>query len=746
MLVHKQILQVLFYVLVVVYYPTAVADTEILQANKSVQEIEVIEVFAQKRPQNTTDVAVAVTVLEGDALARKQIKDTTQLAELVPNMKVTNNAGEGTPPAFNIRGVGMIDYNTSTISPIAVYSDGIVSGSTNSLSVNLFDIEHVEVLRGPQGTLFGRNTTGGAILIRTKQPENDLGGYVTTSFAEHNSTSVEGAFNLPIAEHTVLRLAFNIDDYDFSMNNTMPDQPDGGLKQQNFRLSLKSEFDDVTVRAKLYSDDWSGKPKPVASLGINRVDGSGVCSAQQAGSDLCMDNFGAQLTGDDYWDVQADIADRSHDTDSWGASVDLSWQLNSATTINALSGYKTLQRYHSWDSDGPHNVIEGDMGTDLNLFSQEINVSIEGENSYWITGLFYINEELKTDNSFDLFRDFRAVPQLADVPAQFFYDNLLDNTSMAIYSQVDYQLNQQLTLTAGVRYTDETTDYTSVTDLDTVAAYIPSLWDITGSVEDSEFSGKLALVQKLNEHSSVYYSFSRGYKSGGYNAGYSTNPQQAADSEYAPEKLNAFEVGSKLSFWDQAGYLNLAAFYYDYQDQQVFVNIPNSVVPYHVLKNAGDSTIYGLEAEFNWMVSNDLQVNFNAGYLPEAETGFFQQDDLVVEQTRLPFSSKYNVHGYLLYDTEIAGKLLTSQLGFDYQSDFYFDQNENPYTEQAGYMVWHGRVTLAINEQLMFSLWGKNLTNTEYAELRFDSTAAIGAVTELKGEARQLGVELSYRF
>lgn len=746
MFARNQVFYSLFSLLVIGYCPTILAQNQLLENKELNDVLEVIKVFAQKRAQNTIDVSVAVTVVEGGDITYKQIKDTTQLAELVPNMKVTNNAGEGTPPAFNMRGVGMIDYNTSTISPIAVYNDGIVSGSTNSLSVNFFDIEHVEVLRGPQGTLFGRNTTGGAILIRTKQPDDRLGGYLNTSFAEHNSSSIEGAFNLPVSEETALRLAFNLDDYDFSMNNLMADQPDGGLKQQNFRLSVKSDFDDITINAKIFSDDWSGKPKPIASLGVNKVDGSGVCSPSQAGSNLCMDNFGAQIGGDNFWDVRADIGDRTHKTDSWGASFDMSWQLNASTTINALSGYKTLERYHSWDSDGPHNVIEGDMGTELTLFSQEINVSIQGENSYWIGGLFFLNEELKIDNSFDLFRDFRAVPSLASNAAQFFYDNLLENNSIALYSQVDYQLTEQLTLTAGLRYTDETTDYQSTTDLDTVAGYIPSLWSITGAVKDNEFSGKLALVQKLNENSSVYYSFSRGYKSGGYNAGYSTNPEQAADSEYAPEKLNAFEVGTKLSFWENASSVNIAAFYYDYQDQQVFVSIENSVVPYQVLKNAGDSTIYGAEAEFNWVASNNLVFNLNLGYLPEAETGIFKEAALQVDETRLPFSSEYNVSGAILYDTNIAGKTLTSQLGFDYQSDYYFDQNENPYTQQQGYIVWHARMSLELNEQLLLSVWGKNISNTEYAELRFDSIAPIGAVTELKGEARQLGVELSYSF
>jgi iron complex outermembrane receptor protein len=712
-------------------------------SDETVVDIEVIEVYAQKRLQKISDVSVAVTVMDGETIDRWQLKDTTQLGMIAPNVKVTNNAGEGTPPAFNIRGVGMIDYNTSTVSPIAIYSDGIVSGSANNLSVNLYDLDHAEILRGPQGTLFGRNTTGGAILLRSKRPEDTFGGYVNVSLAEHDHSSIDGAVNMPVTEDTALRFAFNQEDYSFSTNNQMDGQPDGGLKQSNFRLSLASTFDDFTLFAKVHYEDWSGKPKPIASLGVNKVDGSGKCTPSQAGSKLCQDNFLGQVGGNDYWDVRADTADREHDSESWGASIELTWQLNPSTTLTSLTGYRTLDRYHSWDSDGVNNLIEGDMGTDTNLITQELNIAVEGINSYWVSGVFYLNEEIEQNNSFDLFRDFRAVSPLA---AEFLYDNKLENSVLALYSQVDLTLDNDFIVTAGLRYTDETTDYRAAADLDSEAIYIPKLWDLTGKVEDSELSGKLALIKKLNEYSSLYASYSRGYKSGGYNAGYSTSPAQAADSTYSPETLNAWEVGSKLQFWQNNAQLNLAAFYYDYQDQQVFVNVQDSAVPYHVLKNAGDSTIYGIESELTVTPSNELSFNLNIGYLPTAHIGSYQQSGITVEDNRLPFSSKWNISGYVLYETIVAGKSLISQLGFDYQSDFYFDQNENIYTQQDDFILLNGRISLEVSDDLLFSLWGKNLTNTEYAELRFDSIEALGAVTELKGEARQIGIELSYHF
>lgn len=724
------------------------AVDENLPSNSSLNEesVEVIEVYAQKRKQDITEVNVAVSVFDGEEIARQKLKDTTQLSALVPNLKITNNAGEGTPPAFNIRGVGMIDYNTSTISPIAVYADDIVSGSANNLSINLYDLEHVEVLRGPQGTLFGRNTTGGAILLRSKMPEHEFSGYINAGVAEFDTYSLEGAVNIPVSESTAMRFAFSHQDYDFSTDNQMPGQPDGGLKQTNLRLIVLSEFDTLTVTSKFHAEDWSGKPKPIASLGVNRVDGRGLCTPSQAGSSLCADNFGNQVGGNDFWAVNADTADREHDTDSWGASIKFEWQLSDDMLLTSISGYRSLERFHSWDSDGPGNFVEGSMGTDNTLFSQELSLAVDLGDSFWTSGVFYVDEEIKQNNDFDLFRDFRPVPALAAIPAQFFYDNELENSSIALYSQFEHRLDEAFTLTVGVRYTDETTDYHARADLDTVAGFVPSLWNIKGAVEDDEISGKIALNQKLNDDSSLYYSYSRGYKSGGYNAGYSTSPTQAAESEYAPEKLDAYEIGGYFQFFQQDARLHLAAFYYDYKEQQVFVNQTQGVAVDHVLKNAGDSTIYGLESELVLTPSVDWELRLNIGYLPEANMGEFNQHGVVVQDNRLPFSSKWNVSGAILHETLLMGRELSAQLSFDYQSDFYFDQEENAYTEQTDFVVFNGHISYEINNALTLTLWGKNLTNTEYSELRFNSIAALGAVTELKANARQLGIEASFKF
>jgi iron complex outermembrane receptor protein len=723
------------------------ADPSDAAANATDSEIEVIEVYAQKRPQPKSEVSLAVTSLDGEALAQRRIADTTQLSGLAPNLLASTVAGEGTTPSFNIRGVGMFDYNTTTISPIAIYSDDVVSGGANFLSSSLFDLQQVDVLRGPQGTLFGRNTTGGAILLMSRQPEAEFGGYASAEFAEHDSRQLTAALNMPLTEQTSARLAVQHKDYQYSMQNLFPLGQDGGMRHNNLRLIVRTELENWVISSKLTLEDIEGAPKPIYSAGVLAAGGTGaVCPLSQVGSRNCVDSFGLTGPSDDFWQTMADTYDKKHDTEGWTGTVNISGELAPGYQFKSVTAVKDLQRFHSFDSDGPGNFIEGSFDSDNEFFSQEFSLAIEQDGRYWISGLFYLDESLDQQNDLDLFRDFRAIPALAAIPVQFFYFNQLDNQSVSAYSQLDQPLSEVWTLTAGVRFTREQTDYVARADLDAVPAYVPELWNLTGEVADSEWSGKLALLQKISRDYNQYYSLSRGFKAGGYNGGYSTSPEQAADSTYDPERLTAWEVGGHWLLPQQQLSFDWAAFYYDYQDQQVFVNQTSGPVPYHVLKNAGESTIYGVEAEMSWRPVSAMKIDVAVGHIPKADLGSDQSNALFVADNRLPFTSEWMASGQLEYDLSAVVNHLLLQLGFVYQSEFFFDQYENPYIRQDGYTLWHGRIAYQPMPELELAVFGKNLLNKQYTELKFDSIAALSAVTQLRGEARQLGVGVTYHF
>lgn len=728
--------------------------------------MEVIQVNAQKRQQSLDEVAVSVRHLKGDDLAAQNIKDITELSGQAVNVKITQNAAEGTPPALNIRGVGSLDYNTSTTSPVGLYQDGVAPGSANGLNLNLYDIQSVEILRGPQGTLFGRNTTGGAILVNSKRPQQEPGGFVTVGGGEQQLFKLEGALNLPLSQHVATRLAVSHRDYDYSVNNLYPSAPQAGMRQTQARLSVLADYQDLEVFAKVHWGQWDGVVKPVGNIGViktpaNPATGQGVqlCSPAEAGSSLCTDAFGFNDGSDDFYDVAVNNnihGNSPHRSDSLGADLNLRYALSDTAQFYSVTGYSKLDRVHFFNSDGsPAGLAEGGQDLYSDLFSQEFRYHRQFDHTYLIAGLFYLREALTQDNFLDLFRDFRSVPALYPLAAQFMYDNQLDTRANAAFAHLDHALGADTTLSVGARYSDEKTRYRAIGTINVATAVgdqsgidLPG-WDEPGEVGGSNWSGKVALHHTWNPDFNTYVSFSRGFKSGGYNGAIITSQAEAAANHYGSEALNAFEIGGR-AYWDNRNaLLQFAVFNYVYQDQQVFMNqaaVDPNAPPIQLLDNVGRSSIYGAEAELSWQLTEAFKAQLGLGYLPKAELKeFVDVAGSRITHNRLPFTSTWNGNGFFDYVLPLAGGELLLQLNLDYQSAFYFDQNENPYARQGGYTLWNARVAFE-QEDWTLALWGKNLTDKRYSHLRFDLMGLLGMLQDFKGEARQVGVDVSYRF
>ncbi|MBB1291982.1 TonB-dependent receptor [Pseudoalteromonas sp. SR41-4] len=721
----------------------------------SSQSLEVIEVFAQKRAQAIEDVSIAISQVKGDSLKNQHYKDSTELSVFAPNLKISQNAAEGTPPAVNIRGVGLVDYNTANTSPVAIYVDDIAVGSASNQIVNFFDIEQVDILRGPQGTLFGRNSTGGAILIRTKRPEFNESGYLTAGIANNNAFSIDAMYNNQLSDNSAFRVALNHQDYDYSTTNTFAQSPTAGMQQTNARLSLLSEFDTVQVLLQAHLEDWQGIVQPVGNIGVVADPLTGqLCSPIEAGSTNCYDNFGFNDASDDFYTVKVNN-DSPHKTDGKGFSAHINWQLNEFNEIISISSYNQLERDHAFNCDGsPARLCEGNLGLDTHLFSQELRLQTQWNKHTLTSGLYYADESIKQDNINDILRDYRGI-LATDLTATFFYDNQIDTQNIAAFSQLDYQLNSDWLLSVGLRYSYESLDYDSVAQLNMVvdpsdlAGVLVPFYHVQGEQSDNGFSGQFAVNYLINDTTHGYYRFANGIKSGGYNGGFLSSPEQAELADYGKERLNAHEIGTK-SWWPEQGVrFNWAAFYYDYNDQQVFMNQPSDSPqkpPVQLLENVGDSVIYGLEAELDYQATKALSMRFAMGYIPHAEFEEFV-DPLgnSLTHNRLPFTSKWNVSAGVEYRLELAGNPLTTQLLVDYQSDYYFDQNQNPYAMQDGYSLVNGNIRYQL-DNLGFVLWGKNLFASEYSNLKFDLSSFLGMLEDFKGEGRRYGLDISYQF
>ncbi len=741
-----------------------VVHAESISDSKNDSDIEIIEVKAQKRSQDIRDVPLSVNFFGGKQISELRIKDTTALSGLVPNFKITQNAAEGTPPAVNIRGVGSLDYNTSTQSPIGVYLDGAASVSANAQLINLFDVESIEVLRGPQGTLFGRNTTGGAILINSVDAKMENSGYVYFGYGQRNLISVEGAINRELSDSLAARLSFSHQDYDYSTNNLFPNAPQAGMTQNHYRFSLLYQADNLSINTKFYTGKWDGVVNPVGSIGVVKSFDSSTglpdsfCSPSEAGSSACTDVFGFNDGSDNFHDVSVNntINNNSpHTSSSRGLNLKAQYDFSKSTYLVSQSNLMMLERVHFYNSDGsPSRLAEGNQNIDSDTVSHELRLHHEIANIHWVTGLFYTKEELIQDNRIDLFRDLRSSSIAFSNAASFIYDNTINVTASALFSHIEVPIFENATLNAGLRYSKDRTNYVAMGRVNTArfvndqdGTTLPA-WNISGEINDSNLSGKLALQYEFNPHYSGFISFSRGFKSGGYNGGLAFSEAEAINNDFGAETLDAFEIGlhSQLS---KAVKLYSAAFYYAYQDQQVFMNqaaVDPGLPPLQLLTNVGESKLFGAELDLSAQLTSSLSSRVSVGYLPKANlSSFIDQSGVEIRDNRLPFSSKWNISSYIDYSVKLAEGQLNFHLNADYQSKFFFDQNQSLFAQQKSYVLINTRVSWE-HAEWNIGAWVKNITNEEYSHLKFDLINLLGMLQDFKAEARQVGLDVRYTF
>jgi len=725
-----------------------------IDAAEDTSQIELIEVKAQKRIQSIQDVPLSVTALSNEFVDHYHLFDSYQLNGMSPNVLISENAGVGTPGAVSIRGVGLLDYNTSNTSPIGFYFDEAASGSVNTQFAQLFDMQRVEILRGPQGTLFGRNTSGGAVLFYTNPPEEEFGGYLRTAIGTDELRRVESVLNLPLNDKHKLRFSALHSRSLYSGTNNLYLDDNEALEQNFVRTQYQYDTDEFTVNFKLTASDWSGLAQPYGHMGVYQAGTNQRCSTAAALSGVCTDVFGFNDHSSNFRDVSVDN-DQPHDTEQVGGTLRLEWQLQDDLTLSLISSFNRLDRQHTTHCDASSlQVCEGHFGLDNNVFSQEVRLQGHNDRHQWIVGVFYLDEQLEQDNSIDLLRQFRIAGP-ASGAAQYFYDNDIDIQSMAGFVQDDIRLTPKLTLTAGLRYTKEKTDFHSVARVnvptaDSIQGISVPVWDVVDDIDLSRWLTKLAAVYQIDPQWNAYASFSSGFKSGGFNGGFLFSPEQALQARYEPEYVDAYEVGVKARLWHNKGNLSLAAFYYDYRDKQVFINQPSQIpgAPnLQLLKNAKKSKVSGVEGEFKYQVTQALSFFANVGFMADYEFGqYVDPTGKQLTGNALPFTPEWQGSTGLSWDfLSSAQGTWNSNLLLRSQSEIYFDQNQNPLTRQAGYSVWDGSISYQTNNWKL-GLFAKNIFDKEYDTLRFDLIDFLGLVNSNKAEGRRVSIEFNWLF
>lgn len=570
--------------------------------------LEVITVVGEKKETALQKAPLSITSLSAETLDQDNVKSVADLNTLVPGLTVAKN--EGYQTSIAIRGVGFeADQNDSAQPSVSFHLDGIYIASPIALNQNFLDIDHVEVLRGPQGTVFGQNSTGGAINVITKAPNFDgVSGNGDVSYGTYNLFNSRASVNVPINDKVAVRISAQQSQHDgFAEATRVPGQPHYGLDDEDNsagRLQvLLAPTDDFTalLRAQYYrSDTHDGEQKNVL--------------------DPLSD---PRKTSEDFPDKYA----MRHQLDSLTLQWDLPWfSVKSLTSLQLLKEEQEIDNDHMYYGFYvPHDIVPL---TDhrQKTFTQEVNLtSNPGGTIDWIAGAFLLNDvnkprffEFYAPTASDVFSYPATLPTSQPLPSDvgFVTESRLTRTSGSLYGQATYHLLDSLRVTGGLRYTHEH-----------ASAYVSDYWDHYAPASQyvtsgQAVTGKAEIDYDLAPKNMVYVSYSKGYKPGGTNLNQSAEMVSAI---FRPEKVDAYELGSKNQFLGDKLRINAAGFYYDYSNYQFQAEDP---VPFQGgVANVPSAYIEGVESDFSALLPDHLRLDGNMSL----ERGEFTSDYLALD-------------------------------------------------------------------------------------------------------------------
>ncbi|MEO1035121.1 MAG: TonB-dependent receptor [Pseudomonadota bacterium] len=556
--------------------------------------LEEIVVTAQKREQSLSDVPLAVSAITGDAVNDYLggAQDIRALAARVPGLNIETSNGR-TQPRFYLRGLGNIDFDVNANQPVAMVFDEIALENNVLRSLPLFDLERIEVLKGPQGSLFGRNTNAGAIKIDSVRPDSETrDAYVRASFGSRETFAVEGASNFSISDSVIARVSVKHQQRGEWIDNVVNGGGDdfGEFEETAWRLQFLFEpSDNFSGLFKLHGFTQSGSDPTIF-----------YANAIEVGSDGLRGGFDEEVARNDNQIHDLDL-------DHFGAALNLEWSFDNDMSFTSITGYDTVDNFQSADVDGGEisfdvadigalgrqvffNVATGDGLTDHYQLTQEFRLAQQRGQLFYQVGLFYLDED------FDLFnRDFLNPDANALVNQQ--------TESLALFGQVEYSINDQFTLTVGGRWTDDEKDLTVAPG---PLAVTPTVNPDSISVSDDFFNWDIALTYDMTDTLTWYGRVATGSR------GPVTLGRFGFVSSAETEDSTAFEIGFKSDLLNGRARWNSAVYAFQNDDQQLTAT--GGAANVNQLLNADQVDGYGFETEFDVLITDNLFISANLSY------------------------------------------------------------------------------------------------------------------------------------
>lgn len=716
-----------------------------------------ILVTALRRNERLQDVPVSITALSGDQLAEQRMDSPNDLAGSVPNLQVTTSGGEGLP-IFALRGISMSDFSLNQQGPIATYYDEVYKGSFPLLPLGLFDLERVEVLRGPQGTLYGKNTTGGAINFISRKPSYETQGDLSLSLGNYDRYEASGAVQTALGENVAARLAFTFSRADGWFKNLLPGKPDmNATRQYGVRLSFLAEpSDDLEFILRLSTSLQN--PVNYGIFGRPGPDGTGAGVYEVfGGSSYFRTGLGKREIESDF------VARRRHRT--YGAALTSNWNVSDALTVTSVTAYDYGKLYIPEDADGsPLQVLNTENRGRGEQFSQDLRLASDYDGGLnFILGAYYNKEKIHAGTSLGFFTDIdvtgdgaiNADDCVQDFTVSCVYRNDYRQTkeSAAVYADVNYAVSGRVTLRGGLRYTKDkgkAGDYKAQllgaedTPIANTIPGDPVDFDATTSARFSKdnVSGKIGVDFKTAADDLLYASFSRGYRASAFNSQAFFFPEELNVAD--PETVNAYEVGFKTQFLDRAVTLNGAVFYYDYKNQQALNVDPNTLA--QTLFNIPKSRIFGAELEIMARPFDGLKINAGLGLL-DTKIQDGEISGVVLDGNRLPAAPTVNFNAGFDWDVmKNDSGIVTLGVGGNYSSKQYFELINIDRLVQKNYIIINMQFGYrTANDRYGVALWGRNIFNEYYYRGAVD-LSGLGLDYFHIGEPRTYGLTIDVKF
>ncbi len=685
------------------YMTTTIFTSSATFAADSVLMEEVI-VTAQKREQNAQDVGIAITSLSGRQIEGLGYTSTSEIIAQTPSLRMLSFSPSLT--VFNIRGVSQNDFADHYEPPVAVFNDEAYISTQGAVNTLMFDIERVEVLRGPQGTLFGRNATGGAIQYVSRKPSDDFNAMARLTIGEFKQRNIEGAIGGPLSDTVAARLSVSYVNNDGWINNRV-----GPDINKNEDIAGRLQFlvkagDSTDILIKLHgskNDDTSGGYSHSAlyadadGLGVpvpSNVNYYGTCN----GCDL----LGYRNTANDPWD-QAHDRIGFLDREIYGITAKITSDFGFAT-FTSISDYLTMDKRFGSDSDAsPNDLLTFDTDQDLNQYSQELRLSGESERFRWVTGLYFLYIDTKNQASAGIGTIFN--PKFVSTA-----DYTLTTKSLALFGQAEYDLSDQFTIIGGVRLTSDKKkmSYRLTDNFGGLVDFNTSLYPDLAKKTFENVSAKLQIDLRPVDDLLLFASINRGTKAGSFSAPI-FQPFNIAEIPHGQEVLTAYEIGTKTTWADGRVRFNASAFYYDYNDYQAFFLAGLS----QQIANR-DASIYGFEAELAASPVKRLELSVGVSHLDGKVFDVTLPAGRVTDR-EMPMSPGFSLNWLARYSFAVPGGTLALQADGTYTSSYYFYVVNPPSAYEPSHTVTNARISFQTSDErweLAFAV--KNLTNEKY--------------------------------